>query len=574
MEVFKFLWALTVLSFYSLLLLNNGVEGTHKVFTHLQNVRAVEVKQLHRTGFHFQPKKHWINDPNGPLVYKGVYHLFYQYNPKGAVWGNIVWAHSVSTDMINWKKLEPAIYPSKPFDNFGCWSGSATILPDDKPIILYTGIVDQINTQVQNYAVPKNYSDPYLREWIKPDNNPVVVAGPEVNKTAFRDPTTAWYGKDGQWRMLVGSRRRDIGIAYLYKSKDFMKWTKVQHPIHSVEGTGMWECPDFYPVSLRGENGLDTSIIGKNIKHVLKVSLDATRFEYYTIGKYYPEKDIYVPDNKSMDNWNGLRYDYGNFYASKTFFDSGKQRRILWGWANESDTANEDVAKGWAGIQAIPRKVWLDTSGKQLLQWPIAELEILRGQKVELSNQKLNLGDHVEIKGITAAQADVEVSFSFSSLDKAEPFDPSWKNAQDLCSQKGSTVQGGVGPFGLLTLASEKLEEYTPVFFRVFKATDKHKVLMCSDASSSSLKGGLYKPSFAGFVDVDLADKKLSLRSLIDHSVVESFGAGGKTCITSRVYPTVAVWNNTHLYAFNNGTEAITIASLTAWSMKSPEMNH
>lgn len=79
-------------------------------------------------------------------------------------------------------------------------------------------------------------------------------------------------------------------------------------------------------------------------------------------------------------------------------------------------------------------------------------------------------------------QADVEVTFSFSSLDKAEAYDPSWVNAQHLCAQKGSDLQGGVGPFGLLTLASEKLEEFTPVFFRVFRAPNKHVVLLCSDA--------------------------------------------------------------------------------------------
>lgn len=77
------------------------------------------------------------------------------------------------------------------------------------------------------------------------------------------------------------------------------------------------------------------------------------------------------------------------------------------------------------------------------------------------------------------------MTFSFSSLDKAEPFDPNWADlyAQDVCAIKGSTVEGGLGPFGLLTLASKKLEEYTPVFFRVFKTQDKYKVLMCSDAS-------------------------------------------------------------------------------------------
>lgn len=82
-------------------------------------------------------------------------------------------------------------------------------------------------------------------------------------------------------------------------------------------------------------------------------------------------------------------------------------------------------------------------------------------------------------------QADVEVIFSFASLDKAEPFDPRWADlyAQDVCAIKGSMVQGGLGPFGLLTLASNNLEEYTPIFFRIFKAQNKYKVLMCSDAS-------------------------------------------------------------------------------------------
>ncbi|KAM7526031.1 hypothetical protein LguiA_015933 [Lonicera macranthoides] len=521
--------------------------GFHEVYVHLQSQSAETVRQVHRTGYHFQPKKHWIN---GPMIYKGIYHLFYQYNPKGAVWGNIVWAHSVSTDLINWKPLEPAIFPSEPFDKDGCWSGSATILPDDKPIILYTGIValtPKPGSQVQNYAVPANYSDPYLTKWIKPDDNPVLKPTGE-NISAWRDPTTGW-NVNGEWNILVGGRENNKGIAYLYKSKDFIKWTKAPHTLHEVDNTGMWECPDFFPVSTSGENGLDTSALGM-VKHVLKVSLDATRFEYYTVGKYVPEKDKYIPDPTSIDGWAGLRYDYGNFYASKTFYDSNKNRRILWGWANESDTPEEDTAKGWAGIQAIPRKIWLDTSGKQLIQWPIEELETLRGEMTELKEVKLEKGLRTKVTEITAAQADVEATFSFASLDKAEPWDASWDkiDAETVCKQKGSTVEGGVGPFGFLTLASENLEEYTPVFFRVFKLSENtHKVLMCSDATR---------------------------QRIIDHSVVESFGAGGKTCILSRVYPTLAVMDKAHLFLFNNGTELITADTVNAWSMKVPnEMN-
>jgi beta-fructofuranosidase len=42
-------------------------------------------------------------------------------------------------------------------------------------------------------------------------------------------------------------------------------------------------------------------------------------------------------------------------------------------------------------------------------------------------------------------------------------------------------MSGGIGPFGLLVLASGDLQEHTSVFFRVFKHGDKYKVLMCTD---------------------------------------------------------------------------------------------
>ncbi|TVU29873.1 hypothetical protein EJB05_21462, partial [Eragrostis curvula] len=534
------------------------------------SVPASIVSPLLRTGYHFQPPKNWIN---APMYYKGWYHLFYQYNPKGAVWGNIVWAHSVSRDLINWIPLEPGIVPSIPSDKYGCWSGSATILPDGTPVITYTGITrSDINYQVQNIAFPKNSSDPLLREWVKPAGlNPIAVPEPGINATQFRDPTTAWLA-DGHWRMLVGGVRYDRGLAFVYRSRDFKRWVRAKHPLHSAL-TGMWECPDFYPVAGAGQqNGLDTSEAG--VKHVLKNSLDRTRYDYYTVGKYDKDKDRYVPDDPNGDQ-HRMRYDYGNFYASKTFYDPVKRRRILWGWANESDSVTDDRAKGWAGIQAIPRKIWLDPSGKQLLQWPIEEVEKLRGKPVSVGGKVVKPGQHFEVTGLGANQADVEVSFEVSSLAKAEPFDPAYSDdAQKLCGVKGADVKGGVGPFGLWVLASADLQEKTAVFFRVFKdGYGKPKVLMCTDPTKSSLSPDLYKPTFAGFVDTDISSGKISLRSLIDRSVVESFGDEGKTCILSRVYPSIAIGKDAHLYVFNNGETDITVSHLTAWEMKKPLMN-
>ncbi|KAM3380082.1 hypothetical protein P3S68_005655 [Capsicum galapagoense] len=67
--------------------------------------------------------------------------------------------------------------------------------------------------------------------------------------------------------------------------------------------------------------------MGPNVKHVFKASKAST--DYYTVGTYNSKSDIFIPDNVSLDIGLGYRYDYGKFYASKTFFDSVTNRRIL-----------------------------------------------------------------------------------------------------------------------------------------------------------------------------------------------------------------------------------------------------
>ena len=119
----------------------------------------------------------------------------------------------------------------------------------------------------------------------------------------------------------------------------------------------------------------------------------------------------------------------------------------------------------------------------------------------------------------SAAQADVEASFQVADLGKAEPFDPAWRgaDAQAVCAARGADARGGVGPFGLWVLASDDRDERTAVFFRVFKDGGKHVVLMCNDPSMSSHADDLYKPTFAAFVDVDIAQAggKIALRTLV-----------------------------------------------------------
>jgi beta-fructofuranosidase len=283
------------------------------------------------------------------MYYNGIYHSFYQYNPNGPLFGNIVWGHSVSTDLVNWIILEPAIERDTPSDINGCWTGSATILPGDQLVVIYTGR-DIENHQVQNIMLPKNCSDPYLREWTKAENNPVLLpVGPGFNSSHFRDPTTGWIGPDGLWRIAIGAEVNGYGAALLYKSEDFLNWVRVDHPLYSSNASDMWECPDFFAVLPGNNGGLDLSAaIPEGAKHVLKVSLD--QCDKYMVGVYDLKRDTFVPDTVLDDRRLWPKIDYGNYYASKSFFDSKTSRRIIWGWTNESDSSSDDVAKGWAGI--------------------------------------------------------------------------------------------------------------------------------------------------------------------------------------------------------------------------------
>ncbi|KAJ0715954.1 putative glycosidase [Helianthus annuus] len=532
------------------------------------SIPAHKYEQPYRTGYHFQPPSNWMN---GPLLYKGVYHIFYQYNPYAATFGTIVWGHAVSYDLVNWIHLDPAIYPSHEADINSCWSGSATILPGNVPVMLYTGS-DSQSRQVQDLAWPKNLSDPFLREWVKYTGNPILTAPEGVKDDCFRDPSTAWRGHDGVWRMVVGGDRDNNGMAFMYSSTDFINWTRYEYPLAEADATGTWECPDFFPVAMNGTNGVDTSVYNGNVKHVMKTGFEG--IDWYSIGTYTPDFKNFLPQNglsltgSIMD----LRYDYGRFYASKSFFDDVKNRRVLWAWVPEYDSQQDDIEKGWAGLQSFPRAVWLDGSGRQLIQWPVEEIESLRENEVRLENKKLASHSVFEIEGVTAAQADVIMSFKLENLKEAEVVDTSSVNPQTLCTERDASSVGALGPFGLLAMASKDLNEQTAIFFRVFENQNgKYSVLMCSDLSRSTVRNSIDTTSFGTFVDIDPRYSEISLRNLIDHSMIESFGAEGKACITSRIYPKFVNYEDAHLFAFNNGTQSVNISQMRAWSMKNAE---
>ncbi|KAK8560280.1 hypothetical protein V6N13_061108 [Hibiscus sabdariffa] len=486
-----------------------------------------------RSAYHFQPQKNWMNDPNGPLYHKGWYHLFYQYNPYSAIWGNITWGHAVSRDLIHWLYLPLAMVPDRWFDFYGVWTGSATLLPDGQILVLYTGKTNE-SMQVQNLAYPANLSDPLLLHWLKYPGNPVMVPPLGIQHDDFRDPTTAWLGHDGTWRLTLGSK------------------------------LGMWECVDFYPVAINGSVALDTSALGPGVKHVLKASLDDTKVDHYAIGSYDPMTDKWTPDNPEEDVGVGLKVDYGRYYASKTFFDHHKQRRVLWGWINETDTETADLQKGWASLQTIPRTVLYDNkTGTNILQWPVEEVESLRLNNTVFKEVVVEPGSVVPLDIGTATQLDILAEFEIEALDISSTTN------QVLDCGGGAAERSTYGPFGLLVIADASLSELTPIYFRPLNASDRSlRTYFCTDTTRSSKASDVFKQVYGGKVPV-LDDEKYNMRVLVDHSIVESFGQGGRTVISSRIYPTEAIYGAAKLLLFNNASRVNVKATLKIWEMNS-----
>lgn len=528
-----------------------------------------------RTSFHFQPESNWMNDPNAPLYYNGWYHLFYQYNPYSAYWGLISWGHAVSVDLIHWLYLDLAMEPDHWYDINGVWTGSATMLEDGTPVVLYTGSTNE-SAQVQNLAFPSNPSDFLLRNWTKYAGNPVLVPPTGILTTDFRDPTTAWIGTDGLWRLGIGSKVDQKGIALVYSSSDFVNWTRHGNYLHEVDGTGMWECLDFYPVLKSGAaDGVDTSVYGEDVKHVMKSSMDNTKLDYYVIGTYDYENYTFTPDDTSLDLGLGLRYDYGKFYASKTFYDDNEGRRILWGWINESDSLQVDIEKGWASVQALPRQVWFDSlTQSNLLQWPVDDVLDLRRTKVTLESTVLESGSVVEVSGGSGAQWDIELTFD-NPISTYNSIQPSLRDEEAYYTCSGATAarQGYYGPFGILVLASDDLQEQTAIYFYLAVVNGNWIAFVCNDQSRSTLATEVDIATYGNVVPVLESETSLSLRVIVDHSIVETFAQGGRTCITSRVYPTLALDDAARLYVFNNGTMPVTLQSLTAWEVSKVTMH-
>jgi len=325
-----------------------------------------------RPQFHFSPGAHWMNDPNGMVYYKGVYHLFFQYYPDSSVWGPMHWGHAVSKDLVYWQELPIALYP----DTLGyIFSGSAVVDKNnrsalgrvgDTPLVAIFTQHDPVGAS-QNRNDFQNQSIAYSldngKTWSKYSHNP-VLRNPGI--TDFRDPKVFWYAAGQEWIMALAVKDH----VEFYRSINLKGWTKVgEFGQDAGAHGGVWECPDLFP--LDDGHGHSVWMLIVNINPGGPNGGSATQ---YFLGRF--DGKTFTPTTA------GTRWlDYGpDEYAGVTWSNTGA-RRVFLGWMSNWLYGQRVPTDPWRSANTLPRELGLEKVGDSLYvtSTPVKELDTLEG---------------------------------------------------------------------------------------------------------------------------------------------------------------------------------------------------
>ena len=313
-------------------------------------------KEQYRPQFHFSPKTSWMNDPNGMIYYKGVYHLFFQYYPDSTVWGPMHWGHATSKNLIHWQEQPVALYP----DSLGyIFSGSAVldrnntsgfgkngkaplvaIFTHHDPVAAKEGKIDY---QVQSLA----YSLDNGKTWTKYKGNPVLKNPGIID---FRDPKVMWYEQGKKWIMTLAIKDH-IGFYSSSNLKDWKEESKFGKEL-GAHG-GVWECPDLLTFN---HNGKNVWVLIVNLNPGGPNGGSATQ---YFVGDFNGKEFIATHTDT---RW----LDYGpDEYAGVTWSNTGN-RNIFYGWMSNWLYGQEVPTKRWRSAMTIPRDLSLQQVGSEI----------------------------------------------------------------------------------------------------------------------------------------------------------------------------------------------------------------
>lgn len=175
----------------------------------------------------------------------------------------------------------------------------------------------------------------------------------------YHDDAEPWKSaSDGRWYTFVsgGNMARTHGVNMLYSTTeaDFVgpnrAWT-LEHALWNItDGQSTFvSCPEMYP--LPGHSSGQPRTSGPVVYEQLGGGGDR-----YWLGVYDDDRHVFTPDPQYVPPQIGSQvylYDYGVGKASKSFWDSKTNRRIMWSWITGRRLANTS----WDGAQSVPRHI-------------------------------------------------------------------------------------------------------------------------------------------------------------------------------------------------------------------------
>jgi fructan beta-fructosidase len=442
-------------------------------------------KEQYRPRFHFSPAINWCNDPNGLVYHNGTYHLFYQHNPFGNVWGHMTWAHAVSKDLVHWKHLPIAI----PEEN-GIMIFSGTCVADKnntsgfgKPgvatlVAVYTGHIENVN-QSQHIA----YSLDDGMTWTKYDKNPVL----DLHKKDFRDPKILWYEPKQYWVMALMLPVEHL--VQFYSSPNLKDWNHLSDFGPAGDTSGVWECPDLTQVPVEG--------MKNNKKWLLQMSMNGTM--QYFVGEF---------DGVAFTNENPadqiFRPDYGPDYYAAIAYGQLPQKHlpVSIGWINNWNYANDIPTTPWKGATSLPRTL----SVKKIKgEWILIQKPV---EKFKTERKLLYKGFKVAFKNVvrlpvTSQQCEIETSIDI--------------------------VKGSVSGIRIAAGNDHYLEFG-------YDANKKVLYLDRSKTLNQSFNKNFEKMSRYE-IPYSLTGNKLKLRVFFDQSIAEIFINDGERVFTAQLFP-------------------------------------
>ena len=447
----------------------------------LEKKEIVE-KDFWRQKYHIQGIVGLINDPNGFSQFKGKYHMFYQWNPLGTNHKNKTWAHSVSDDLLHWKRLKTALRPDTWYSKDGAYSGSA-IVDDDKLYLFYTGNVKDCDGNRESYQCLAVSSDgENFERW-----EPSIVNQPDGYTRHIRDPKI--WKKDGKFYAVIGIQSENLeGKAVLYSSENIKDWKfegEIAGANHGkIKDFGfMWECPDYF--QLKDEKTGEIKDLLVFSPQGLEPEGDLYNNKYQT-GYLFGKLDYEKPEFEILSDF--VEIDRGNdFYAPQSMEDD-KGRRLIVGWMGIPEEEDFPTVKNeWLHCLTLPRE--LKVIDGKLYQVPIKEMESIRGEKIEFSGKVAG-----EVKIGTGTTYELKAKFSDFNSD-----------------------------FGLKLRTGKNSETILK-----FDYNDKKFVL---DRTKGEQPDKRLRKVYLGDIS------ELELTVFVDNSSVEVFINGGAEVFSSRIFP-------------------------------------